>query len=344
MRDGLSASLPLAEPLLVACSGGPDSMALLVAVTRSRAARGVTAAHFDHGLRPAAETRLDAAAVESLAARLGIDCVTGLAPSVSVADGGSEAAARSARYRWLANVCRSVAAAACVTGHTLDDQAETVLLRLARGTGLAGAAAMRAASPWPVEGGEGLTVVRPLLAVRRAAVIEYLEALELEPRSDPTNALTTFDRNRLRHHVVPQLRRINPRVDEALARFAELARDDDSALDGWAAREAAEIATVDDGGVSIQRRALIALPAAVGSRVLRQTAARLGCALSAEQVAQLLRLAARRGARISLAGVQAEVVGEALLLRRCRIEAEGEAPRATQRQTRMAGTADARER
>src|SRR5690606_37986891 len=115
--------------VLVAVSGGADSTATLVAVTRALGAERATAAHFDHRLRSPAEAANDRAAVEAVAAGLGVAVTTGRAPRRPTDH--SEAAAREARYRWLARACREAGVTACVTGHTLDDQAETVLLRLA---------------------------------------------------------------------------------------------------------------------------------------------------------------------------------------------------------------------
>ena len=317
----LTALVPQDAPLLVACSGGPDSTAALVAVSRARGPDGppVLAACFDHGLRPPEETALDKAAVEAVAARLGRAVLSGSVSDIDIGvdaaakAGGPEAVAREARYRWLAHACTEAGVAHCVTGHTLDDQAETVLLRLARGTGTLGAAGMAATAPWPVpcEGGR-LRVLRPLLELRREQASAYLDALGLEARLDPTNELLTLDRNRLRRRVLPELRALNPRVEEALARFAALARRDEEALGAAAEREAERLLSVRGNTAVLQRRALRALPEAVCSRLLRLAAAAVGIGLDGGQVEQLRRIAARRGARLSLAGGEAAVVGDEL--------------------------------
>ena len=312
-------------PLLVACSGGPDSSAALAAVVRARqAASGgeVVAATFDHGLRPPAETEADRAAVEALAATLGVRCLAG-APGEPIA--ASEDAARQARYRWLGAVALEVGASACVTGHTLDDQAETVLLRLTRGTGLAGAAGMASAAPWPVAlGGESAAaprLLRPLLDLRREEVLDYLDALGmaelgLAPRRDPGNETLVFDRNRVRRRVLPELRWLNPRAAEALAGFAERARRDDEALEAWAAAESARLVRVEGAVARIDRAGLRVLPEAVAARVLRGAAAGLGLTLTAGQLEALLRIAGRRGARIALGGGEARAEGAELRLER----------------------------
>jgi tRNA(Ile)-lysidine synthase len=120
-----------------------------------------------------------------------------------------------------------------VAGHTLDDQAETVLLHLIRGSGLDGLAGMRPRSAWPI--GRGPEVARPLLALRREETGRYCRELGIEPREDPTNELLLATRNRVRHEVLPVLRTLNSRVDEALVRLADSAAEDAEALDGLAA-------------------------------------------------------------------------------------------------------------
>ena len=313
-------------PLIVACSGGPDSSAALAAVARARRAAGggeTIAATFDHGLRPPAETRADREAVEALAARFGLRCVAG-APPAPIAP--SEAAAREARYRWLGGAARGLGARACATGHTLDDQAETVLLRLTRGAGLAGAAGMAADAAWPVappaDGNGGAPrLLRPLLELRRSGVRGYLEALGLEalgwrPRRDPGNETLAYARNRVRRAVLPGLRRLNPRAEEALAGFARRARRDDAALAAWAEAETRRIARIGDAEARIGRRALRALPEAVALRVLRTAAAGAGLPIGAARAEALLRAAGRGGARVALPGGGARTDGAELRIER----------------------------
>ena len=312
-------------PLLVACSGGPDSSAALVAVARTReAASGgeVVAATFDHGLRPPAETEADRAAVEALSATLGVRCLAG-APDEPIAP--SEDAARQARYRWLGAAALQIGASACITGHTLDDQAETLLLRLTRGTGLAGASGMAPAAQWPValDGDREAAprLLRPLLELRREELLDYLAELGmaelgLAPRRDPGNETLVFDRNRVRRRVLPELRRLNPRAAEALAGFARRARRDDEALEAWAAAESARLVRVQGAVARIERAGLRALPEAVATRVLRGAAAGLGLTLTAVQLEELLRIAGRRGARIALGGGEARTEDTELRLER----------------------------
>ncbi len=295
----LAAHLDAGEAIVVACSGGPDSLATLVATARSRPRGTVTAAHFDHRLRPSAEIARERAIVASAAAALGARFTAGRAPRIP--GDHSEAAAREARYRWLARACRDAGAAACVTGHTRDDQAETVLLRLARGTGLRGAAGMERRAPWPVPVRTALSVVRPLLDVARTEVEAYLAAVGLEAARDPSNDTLEYARNRMRQRVLPELRALNAQAAAHLAAFADRARDDDDALEAWAALVLAEIGRVHDDTVSLDRGAILALPLAVAGRVVRIAAALLGVAVERAGVEAALH-AARAGGRHAALG------------------------------------------
>jgi tRNA(Ile)-lysidine synthase len=228
----LLADLKESPGLLLAVSGGPDSTALLVLAARWRARlkRGpkLTAVTVDHGLRP--ESRREAAAVKRLAARLDVPHRsvrwTGTKPRT-----GLQAAARAARYRLLAAQARGVGAIHIVTAHTLDDQAETVLLRLARGSGIGGLAGMTRVSPLPASGGSGLLLVRPFLAVPKARLIATLRKAAIDFIEDPSNGDPRFTRARLRQ-VMPVLAREGLDVDR-LARLAARARRAEEAIE-WA--------------------------------------------------------------------------------------------------------------
>jgi tRNA(Ile)-lysidine synthase len=267
-------------PLLVACSGGPDSLATLIAVARSRPGR-VTAAWFDHATRPAVEVTAEGEVVRQAARNLGVGFVEGRASRPP----RGEAAARTARYRWLARAATRAGVAAAVTGHTRDDQAETVLLRLARGTGARGAAGMASDSPWPVAGPgpASLRLLRPLLSLGRADVEAYLEALDVRAVRDPSNESREYARNRIRHDVLPRLAEVNSEAAAHLAAFAGRQREDDDALAGWAERWLAEQARPAGGGLVLPRASLVALPRAVRSRVAACAAERAGFRLSEAQ-------------------------------------------------------------
>lgn len=314
MATALHAMVPEAAPLLVACSGGPDSTATLVAVARTHAGP-VTATWFDHCMRPAAEVARDREVVRRVACDLGVPAVEGRAAATP----RGEAAARVARYRWLARAAVKAGAVGCVTGHTRDDQAETVLLRLVRGAGARGAAGMAPDSPWPVaaSAGQGLRLLRPLLNLGRVEVEAYLEALGIEAALDPSNESREYARNLIRLEVLPVLSEVNSAVVAHLAAFAERERDDEAALSAWAARWMEEHASAGDGTLTLPRAALRGLPAAVARRVLAQACAGLGIAPGEAHLEALRGLASGRGgAKVTLPGALAESRGTVLRMRR----------------------------
>jgi tRNA(Ile)-lysidine synthase len=213
--------------IVVAVSGGPDSVALLRALLAARPPRSgntMVVAHLNHRLR-GAESEADAAFVRELHDQLArghpalaLRCeALDVAESARAEHANLEAVARRVRYDWLADRARETGAQWIATGHTADDQAETVLHRLLRGTGLQGLrgiAARRTLS-------SGLEVVRPMLSVTRAEVMEYLENEQQAYRVDSTNADLRFTRNRIRHQLLPHLaRRYNPEIVTALCRLA----------------------------------------------------------------------------------------------------------------------------
>ena len=198
-------------PLVVAVSGGTDSVALLVLLTELATQLGLVlqVAHFDHRTRPRA-AGADAGFVADLAATLGAPFRMGRADHAAT----SEEDARRARYAFLRRAAAESGATAIATAHTRDDQAETVLLHLTRGSGLAGLAGMR-----PSRDG----IIRPFLTLSRADTVAICVAAGITPREDPTNRELRFARNRVRRRVIPELERINPQATLALARFAGVA-------------------------------------------------------------------------------------------------------------------------
>ena len=297
----LNSIAPDGGSLVVACSGGPDSIAALVATTRVTSAGRIVAAHFDHRWRPSEETRADAAFVETLAAKLGATFVLGRADEPLA---GDEASARDARYRWLGTTLAEAGATVAVTGHTRDDQAETVLLNLVRGGGLRAASGMASVARWPIDDPRwaAFSLTRPLLHVSRAEIEAYLEALGVEARVDPTNELATYARNRVRREVLPALEAVNRAASAHLAAFAERARADDEALDAWASQAFDAHGLTEEGVARYRRRRLSELPPAIAQRVVSILARRIGVELNAAQRQELVAIASRRGARLDLSG------------------------------------------
>ncbi|TWT78026.1 tRNA(Ile)-lysidine synthase [Posidoniimonas polymericola] len=223
--------------LLAAVSGGADSVALLRALhklKREAGGRGrLLVAHFDHGIRGVASAD-DARWVAELAEGLGLECRLGVAAGPPPA---SEQHARDARYRWLAETAGEVGARHIATGHTADDQTETILYRLLRGSGLAGLAGVPPHRPLTA----ACDVVRPLLEVTRAEVEQHLRALDQPYRTDATNAEPTYARNRMRNELLPALRlEFGEGVDAAIRRAGQQAGEAQQVVGELAARLAGE--------------------------------------------------------------------------------------------------------
>jgi tRNA(Ile)-lysidine synthase len=245
----LAAAWPVAAwqdvTVVVAVSGGADSVALLRAMhaLRSGGAGRLVVAHCNHRLR-GAESDADAAFVGKLCRRLGVACNTGIVEVTDRGD-GLEAAARASRYEFLGATGNRLGARYLATAHTADDQAETILHRILRGTGLTGLAGIPRVRPLT----ELTTLIRPLLGARRNDVLAYLARLGQDYREDSTNAQPAFTRNRLRHDLLPQLARdYNPNVVEALLRLGQLSGEAQEVLNALAAKLCDEAATRLPGG------------------------------------------------------------------------------------------------
>jgi tRNA(Ile)-lysidine synthase len=276
--------LPAGELVLAACSGGPDSLALAAALAHVAPRMGLRGGGVtvDHGLQAGSAQR--AREVAGVLAGLRLDPVESVAahPCPHSGQGGPEAAAREARYRALDEAVRRTGAAAVILGHSRDDQAETVLLGLARGSGTRSLAGM------PARRGH---YRRPLLEVARGTLRAACEAQGLAPWHDPHNTDPVYARARVRAQALPALEAaLGPKVAEALARTASLLAEDAEVLDGLAAIEAER--TREASG-DWQADLLAALPAAIRKRVLRLAAVSAGAppgALSAGHVGALDRL------------------------------------------------------
>lgn len=293
--------IPPGSVVLVAVSGGADSLALLYALHALRARLGchLRAATFDHGVRGAASAA-DAAFVAGICAALDIPLTTGRAAGLAA----SEAALRAARYDFLAAAARAVEAQRVAVGHHAGDQAETVLLRLARGAGSAGMAAMLPLAALP--GHPDLALIRPLLGLTRAAINAYCRQLGLEPRQDSTNQDPAYARNRLRLEVIPALERINPQAQRALARFAAQSAAENEYLQRQLAQAIAPHLAREAGRISLERAAFRALHPALRWRFVHWAAQQLNSAVEIGfehvEAACALALSAHTGAAAALPG------------------------------------------
>ncbi|HEV8573093.1 MAG TPA: tRNA lysidine(34) synthetase TilS [Dehalococcoidia bacterium] len=301
--------ITLGERAVVAVSGGPDSTALLIILARlsHKLRLDITVAHFNHLLRSGEETTTDLQFVQSLASSLELS----LAHSSGDVPGHArdhhlsiEDAARRLRYAFLIEQAKAGDASCVAVGHTLDDQAETILLHLIRGAGLSGIAGMLPRAPWPF-GGAGPELARPLLFLRRRETQRYCREVGVIPRDDPTNDLLTATRNRVRHDVMADLRSLNPRIEEALVRFAGAASEDADYLDQLAAHSFTELGAQDETVVSIPRLALSRLPRPLAARVIQLAFAGVqneAGGLEAAHIEALLEALTRSSGRHSLPG------------------------------------------
>jgi tRNA(Ile)-lysidine synthase len=235
---------------VVAVSGGADSVALLRALAAFRTGP-LTVAHVNHRLR-GAESDADETFVRELAAGLGFECRAKSA-DVAALGGNLESTARRVRYEFFAEVAAEVGATWVATGHTVDDQAETVLHRIVRGTGIQGLRGIAHVQQSPPTAVGGLWIFRPLLAVTRADILEYLAELGQPFREDSSNADPRFTRNRIRHELLPLLRTFNPEIGAALARLARQAAEASDVMSDAANRLLADCELPPAGRVVVLR-------------------------------------------------------------------------------------------
>jgi tRNA(Ile)-lysidine synthase len=320
--NALFSGLEKLRGLILAVSGGPDSTALLLLAARwaERLERGpkLTAITVDHGLR--ADAAGEAAAVKRLARRLGVAHRTlrweGRKPT-----SGLQQAARQARYRLLAHAAARAGCAHILTAHTLDDQAETVLFRLARGSGVMGLAGMAHAAPLPAGEHGMMFVVRPFLSIPKARLIATLQAAGVAFSDDPSNRDPRFTRARLRT-LMPELAREGLDA-RGLARLAARVRRVESAIEFTV--NAARAALAPDpwlarGPVVLAATRFADLPAEVGLRLLGRAVAHAGNEgpvelAKLESLYEAIR-AARSTVRRTLAGALVTLAGERLTVER----------------------------
>lgn len=259
--------LPPGAVVLCAVSGGADSMCLLHWLSQQKGV-ALHAGHFDHRLR-GEESAGDAAFVREMCETWGVPFHLGsadVAAAAKEAGRGLEEAARQLRYAFLEQTAERVGAARVATAHTADDNAETLLLNLIRGTGLRGLTGIP-----PVRG----SIVRPFLTTTRAEITAYLEELRIPHREDSTNTDETYARNRLRHQVMPVLRGLNAQAVSHMGSAARYLREIDEAMDREV-QERLTFATVERDRVTFPLAELREAPEPLRPRMLQGLLDRLG--------------------------------------------------------------------
>lgn len=297
----------------VGVSGGADSVALLCALNERKAELGLVlhVAHLHHGLR-GEEADGDLEFVRSLSKDLGLEfdsAQVDVAAEVERTGETVEEVARRLRYEWFQQLITAKRLDAVATAHTRDDQAETVLGKLLRGAWTEGLAGIH-----PLVAAAGGAILRPLLAVTRTEVEAYLQSLGQRWREDASNRSMAYTRNRIRHELLPELKKWNPKLKEKLAQMAELAREEEQ----WWASEVERVAgqlllrgrAVRGGGraagetLALDVTRLAALPVALERRLLRHAVSQLGVAVDFTGTEALRRLGrqGRAGQKLELAG------------------------------------------
>lgn len=281
------------ETVVVGVSGGPDSLCLLHALhgLAPELDARLHVAHVHHGLR-GAEADADAAFVAETAAAWGLPCAVeqiDVAELASRAGLSLEEAARAARYAFLGRLATQLGAQVVAVGHNADDQAETVLMHFVRGSGLAGLRGMQPSSVFPLQELSildyqlpmvNLRLIRPLLAVSRAAILAYCAQHELQPRFDRSNEDTAFFRNRLRHELLPLLEGYNPQMRRILGNTAAVLADDFELLRGDLLTAWPQVVVQEDAQwLALDLHAWRRLPAALQRSVLREAIQRLRASL-----------------------------------------------------------------
>ncbi len=302
------------DRLCAAVSGGADSVALLLAFHAERASLGVglSAVHVHHGLR-GAEADGDVVFVQELCAYLDVPLHmhhASISGRVHETGESVEEAARKVRYQFFRELLAEGTTDAVLTAHTLDDQAETVMMKLLRGAWTEGLSAIH-----PTVAEKRGKILRPLLAVRRAEIEAYLDDLKQPWREDATNAETIYTRNRIRHRLMPLLREFNPGIDQALVNVAALARDDEAYWQRTIAQLLERLLLagkpVRGGGravgtlpgqteVAMELDRLRQLDSATRRRILRAAARQMGVRLHFDDTARLMAMCEAGNTRLNL--------------------------------------------
>ena len=302
---GSASLLKPSTVILAALSGGADSLALFLALHRLADKHGfkLRAAHLDHGLR-GAESEADAAFVEGICSQFGVPLALDKVDVAGMRARGRlswEQAARIARYGFLTRVAMETHSSALALGHTSDDQAETVLLHLLRGTGIRGLRGMLALSSWRTAHGSA-NLIRPLLNVSRQETEAYCMEHGLTPRLDSSNLEERFTRNRIRRKLMPRLEEFNPSVKKSLLRLARTVAQDVAYIDQQTASVWSSLAVVEQDGVRMDRRAFNALHPSLQAHVLHRAYAQTAGEASGLSMAQIeaMKELAGKGAGLSL--------------------------------------------
>jgi tRNA(Ile)-lysidine synthase len=275
------------EIVVVGVSGGADSVCLLhiLAECQKELRIKLHVAHLNHQLR-GVESEADAEYVSNLIDSLGIPSTIDrqdVAAYRTERNCSIEEAARELRYAFFARVAREVRANRIAIGHIRDDQVETILMHILRGTGITGLCGLAPCSPMAYDSQgmslrakrSNLLVIRPLLDITREETASYCQEYQLEPRIDSSNLSPSFFRNRLRLHLLPLLRQYNPSVDQALLRLADIAKEDNALIEQQASGLWDEVARQENNAIYLDKKLIASLPIALQRHLLRAAVTKL---------------------------------------------------------------------
>jgi tRNA(Ile)-lysidine synthase len=275
------------EIVVVGVSGGADSVCLLHVLAKWQKGLGIKlhVAHLNHQLR-GVESEADAKYVSNLAGSLGIPITIDrqdVAAYRIERNFSVEEAARELRYAFLAKVVREVGANRIAIGHTRDDQVETILMHILRGTGITGLCGLAPCSPMAYDSQgmslpakqSNLLIIRPLLDVAREETTSYCQEHQLDPRIDSSNRSLSFFRNRLRLQLLPLLRQYNPSVDQALLRLADIAKEDSALIEQQSYELWDEVVRQENKAIHLDRKQIASLPIALQRQLLRAAVTKL---------------------------------------------------------------------
>jgi tRNA(Ile)-lysidine synthase len=262
------------EKVMAAVSGGPDSVCLLHVLYSLQKTLDIKihVVHLDHQLR-GAESDADAAYVKALARRLKIPVTIESADVKSYQKANKltlEEAAREVRYRFLASTAQKTGAGLTAIGHTADDHAETILMHLIRGSGIKGMRGLQAFTKQNISGAK-LNIIRPLLGFSREETVTYCREHNLKPQMDSSNLSLEPFRNKVRRKLLPELRKYNPRISEALLRTAATASADLDFIEQQARLALPEVAIISEDSVTLDKKGFLVLHSALQRQILRDS-------------------------------------------------------------------------
>ena len=267
--------LKTGDVVMAAVSGGPDSIFLVHLLTRLKNKIGmkeIIVCNLDHGLR-GRESRDDSLFVKKFSAKLGLKFIHKKADLKGLKSGklSTEELAREARYRFFREAAAKAGANVIATGHTLDDQAETVLMRLIRGASLKGIVGI---APLREEG--AFKIIRPLIELEKDAIRQYLDEAKMPYRIDSTNIEPIYFRNVVRSQIVPFLEKYNPRLKRALFNLAEHLREDFEFISREKERVQKDIVRQHGRGVEMKLKDIVIQPRAIQKEILRDSLEKAG--------------------------------------------------------------------